>query len=119
MIFLVDDDPIQNMLTSRLIESAAPGTKYAIFQNGQEVMHALEGGLKPEIILLDINMPIMDGWEFLEAYSTYKKKARVYMLTSSSNKEDLEKSKQFNCIAGYYTKPIDGRIMGEILNNKG
>ena len=116
MIFLVDDDPIQNMLTSRLIEQAAPDRKYMVFQNGEEVVQALEKGINPEVIILDINMPIMDGWEFLEAYQSYSKKARVFMLTSSANEEDKKRAEEFDCISGYYTKPIDGRAIAEIVN---
>ena len=116
MIFLVDDDPIQNMLTSRLIEQSAPEMKYMVFQNGEEVIQALDKGIKPLVIILDINMPIMDGWEFLEAYRSHQKKAKVYMLTSSSNDEDRRRAEDFDCISGYYTKPIDGNAVKQIIS---
>ena len=106
MIFLVDDDPIQNMLTSRLIETAGGEMSYKVFQNGEEVLQAISAKAKPDIILLDINMPIMDGWEFLDAYKKYKNKARVYILTSSNMVEDRNKAEEYECIAGYFTKPV-------------
>jgi CheY-like chemotaxis protein len=118
MIFLVDDDPIQNMLTSRLIEQADTEVKFMIFHNGEEVIQALNKKIRPDIILLDINMPIMDGWEFLEAYKGFKNKAKVYMLTSSSNPEDRKRAEDFDCITGYYTKPIDGQTIQQILQNQ-
>ena len=107
MVFLVDDDPIQNLLTSQLIETSGIGHEYKVFNNGQEVLDAIDNGDSPTVILLDINMPIMDGWEFLEVYVNYKDQASVYMLTSSSNQEDLNKSEAHSCIKGYYTKPIN------------
>ena len=117
MIFLVDDDPIQNMLTSRLIEQSAPEMKYMVFQNGEEVVQALEKGIDPLVIILDINMPIMDGWEFLDAYRDYKNKAKVYMLTSSSNEEDRKRAEEFDCISGYYTKPVDISAVKQIVSD--
>ena len=115
MIFLVDDDPIQNLLTSQLIETSGIGLEYRVFNNGKEVLEAIDQGELPSVILLDINMPIMDGWEFLEAYDSYPKQAAVYMLTSSSNQEDLTKSEAFNCIEGYYTKPINSDTIKTIF----
>lgn len=115
MIFLVDDDPIQNMLTSKLIETVDPEAKYMVFHNGEEVIEALHQKMDPAIILLDINMPIMDGWEFLEAYSSFPNQAQVYMLTSSNMDEDRSRSAEFNCVAGYYLKPINIATISEIL----
>ena len=115
MIFLVDDDPIQNMLTSKLIETADATTEYRVFQNGEEAIQAIDAKSRPEIILLDINMPIMDGWEFLDAYSSYRNKAKVYILTSSNMQEDRNKAEEYDCIAGYLTKPIGLAQIKEIL----
>lgn len=115
MIFLVDDDPIQNMLTSKLISSVDEGLSYQVYQNGEEAMQAIQSNQMPDIILLDINMPIMDGWEFLEAYSSQKHQAKVFMLTSSSMNEDRSKADQFDCVKGYYTKPIKLDDIKEIL----
>ena len=117
MIFLVDDDPIQNLLTSQLIETSGIGYDYKVFNNGQEVLEAIEQGNKPTVILLDINMPIMDGWEFLEAYVDHQDQAEVYMLTSSSNQEDLNKSAAHSCIKGYYTKPINKDTIKSIFGS--
>jgi CheY-like chemotaxis protein len=115
MIYLVDDDPIQNLLTSQLIQNSGIEKEYQIFNNGQEVVEELDKGGKPTIILLDINMPIMDGWEFLELYSKKEKQADVYMLTSSSNGDDLAKADEFECIKGYFTKPINADTIKSIF----
>ncbi len=115
MIFLVDDDPIQNMLTSKLISSVDEGIKFKVYQNGEEAMQAIKSNELPDIILLDINMPIMDGWEFLEAYSSEKYQAKVFMLTSSTMNEDRSKARDFECVKGYYTKPIKIEDIKEVL----
>jgi CheY-like chemotaxis protein len=87
-----------------------------VFNNGQEVVEALRMGKVPRIILLDINMPIMDGWEFLEEYQKSEEQADVYILTSSSNNYDLEKADGFSNVKGYYTKPINKDTINSILN---
>lgn len=115
MILLVDDDPIQNMLTSKLIETAVPGTEYRVFQNGEEALNAINEGLVPSKILLDINMPIMDGWEFLEAYKDHRNKAQIFILTSSNADEDHQKAEEFDFITNYHTKPIGLAQIKEIL----
>ncbi|MFY0643228.1 MAG: response regulator [Bacteroidia bacterium] len=115
MIFLVDDDPIQNMLTSKLIETYDDKLQYKVYQNGEEALEAIKSRIYPDIILLDINMPIMDGWEFLEAYESVKKKAKVFMLTSSNMSDDRNRAADFDCVLGYYTKPINLHDIKDVL----
>ncbi len=117
MIYLVDDDPIQNMLTSQLVGMNIPDEEYQIFNNGEEVLNAIEAGGKPSIILLDINMPIMDGWQFLDAYISHEQNTSVFMLSSSTNASDTTKAKEYTCVKGYYTKPIDENTILEIWTN--
>lgn len=106
MIFLVDDDPIQNMLTSKLIETVDASLDLKVFHNGEEVLEGISGGLKPSMILLDINMPIMDGWEFLEEYVKQRRQAKVVMLSSSNMPEDRARTDEFECVVDYFLKPI-------------
>ncbi len=119
MIFLIDDDPIQNLLTSQLIENANLGREFRIFNNGLEALDIIKSGVTPSVILLDINMPIMDGWEFLEHYTKEDTAAEVYILTSSSSGIDLAKADQFACVKGYYTKPINIYTIKGIFESDG
>ena len=112
---MVDDDPIQNLIASQLISNQLDTLDYMVFNNGEEVLKEIENGNKPSVILLDINMPIMDGWEFLEEYRKFDNKAQVVLLTSSINSEDMNKSKEFDFIKGYYTKPVDLSTIKEIF----
>lgn len=116
MIFIVDDDPVHNLITSQLMQSVNLQEDVRIFNNGQEVVEAIEAGDVPRVILLDINMPIMDGWEFLEKYQHNNQQADVYILTSSSNSFDLEKADGFKNVRGYYTKPINKDTIISIFN---
>ena len=119
MIFLIDDDPIQNMLTSQLIKMTDEAIAYKIFNNGAEAIEAIQELEKcdhPSLILLDINMPIMDGWEFLNIYDTFEETAPVFMLTSSLNNLDKNKSTVYSCVAGYYPKPVKIDDVKEILS---
>lgn len=109
-ILLVDDDQILNFLHSRLFEKTGIVEQVDIALNGREALDYLAKGInkreaeqerdiQPEIILLDINMPVMDGWEFLEEYkklgNTKRHGIMVVMLTSSLNPDDREKAKQY------------------------
>lgn len=106
MIFLVDDDPIQNLITSQLLSTNFEAADYKIFNNGKDLLEYLKSNNHPELILLDINMPIMDGWEFLEAYGQLDYQSNIVMLTSSINDADYKKSSKYDFVKGYYTKPL-------------
>ena len=90
--------------------------------NGLEALDYLkkENQILPELIFLDINMPRMNGWDFLEQYKYLdtKQKARVVImiLTTSANPDDIKKAKEIEEITGFETKPLSRDIMMEILN---
>ena len=73
----------------------------------------------PEIIFLDINMPIWDGWQFLEGFNSIgiSEEIPVHIFTSSSANEDIERAKEFNLHNSYYVKPVSKDIIKSILND--
>ena len=77
--------------------------------------------MQPDLIFLDINMPGMNGWEFLEEYNRLNKKLHgqviIIMLTTSDNPDDAERSKTWNFISDYITKPLTHEIMNNIIKN--
>ena len=92
------------------------------YTNGKEALDDLSEKIKdaastPEVIFLDINMPVMDGWEFLDEFSKIEpaKKIHIYVLTSSEDPEDTVKAEKYKSIAGYIVKPVTEEKLKEIL----
>lgn len=115
LVFLVDDDPIQNMINSQLVRLYDDKIEFMVYNNGVEVIQGLEEGLLPDIILLDINMPIMSGFEFLNLYQHYTNAANVFMLSSSDNEEDRKQAKKYSCVRGYVIKPVSKEVLHDML----
>ncbi|MCK0161914.1 response regulator [Allomuricauda sp. F6463D] len=101
-IFIVDDDPITVFGIKKMLNSATSCDDIQIFQNGLEAFHAIKdrqakGMNMPEVIFLDINMPIMDGWDFLDELISLdiKKQIIINLITSSIDPLDYEKWNTF------------------------
>ena len=120
LVYIVEDDLIASFVIKKIVDGHS-GIKSSVeFNNGLEALKALEENDKlPDFILLDLNMPIMDGWEFLEAVgSAFKgKQIPVFILSSSIDPEDKKRAKNFkNEIKGFFSKPFTDKKLEEILN---
>lgn len=113
---IIDDDPAYVYLTKRIITIKKLCKNLLIYENGRIAMRELTYLLEyaedfPELILLDINMPEMDGWEFLEAFTQLKprldKKVTIYMVSSSVDQKDYDQAKHYEDVTDYIVKPID------------
>ncbi len=114
--FLIDDDTTSNFLDERLIKNCMIAKKIKVFNYANialdELRHSLVNDLKefPDIILLDIKMPYMDGWQFLEEFEKFPgeilKKCKLFMFSSSINPKDVEKSKTYKTVQGFISKPL-------------
>jgi CheY-like chemotaxis protein len=122
-VLLIDDDSINNFINARLIKKCAISEDVRVASNGKEAILYLKEcfakGLPcPELILLDINMPVMDGFEFLTAFENLyfinKPKVVIIMLTTSSNPKDLEKMSEAN-IAGFLNKPLTEAMVKGVM----
>jgi response regulator of citrate/malate metabolism len=71
------------------------------------------------MIFLDINMPKMNGWDFLDAYQQVEDKVKVYMLSSSINSKDIQKSETYEVVNGFICKPLVVEKLSEILKEEG
>jgi len=112
--YIIDDDKLTARLVSILLTTYGFSDDIKLFNNSELAMedltkNATEIDTLPDIILLDINMPIMDGWQFLEEYKNLpiKKDISIFIITSSIDPIDLETSKKFPIIRSYIQKPIN------------
>ncbi len=121
---IIDDDPIYVFCTKRIMVLADFCENFLIFHNGKEALDKLSAIIQknenlPELILLDLNMPIMDGWEFLEEFTKIPvaQTITILIVTSSINPVDVEKAKQFESVNNYVVKPVTIDKLREILMN--
>jgi len=115
IIWVVDDDKIYQIIIGKIIKKSGAFSDIETFQNGSDAIIALRKSIEshellPDIILLDINMPIMDGWEFMEEISgmkaQIKKQIAIYIVSSSIAIEDKYRAKTYLDILGYLSKPV-------------
>jgi CheY-like chemotaxis protein len=115
-IWVIDDDTIYQIIVNKIIQKSEMFSAISSFKNGKEALDAVNNSINdneilPDIILLDINMPIMDGWEFMEEMTLLKpsisKQIIVYVVSSSIAVEDKNKSKTYPDILGYLSKPVN------------
>ncbi len=122
-VLLVEDDKVEVLKFKRVIKQLEIKSEFSISRNGEEALQYLEKGeIIPDLILLDLNMPRMNGFEFLEAIkNTEFERIPVVILTTSNSDQDIEKSKRYK-IQQYVVKPIryeDYKLeMGRIFNRE-
>ena len=123
-ILLVDDDEISNYVTESLISEMDVTEEVAIVTDGQQALDFIEthrivtkGEAGHIMVLLDLNMPVMDGFEFMDEYQQkpWKERVTVIMLTSSSNPKDLNRAKNYN-FAGYLQKPFNQEDISRLFS---
>ena len=120
-ILLVDDDPDDNFYHQIIINEMNIVNHIDIVINGIEAIAYLkkENQIPPEIIFLDLNMPKMNGWEFLEQYKhlniAQKAKVLIVILTTSANPDHIKRAKEIQEVTGFETKPLTKELMLEIL----
>ena len=112
---IIDDDPIFIYGTKRIMKEIHFCDSILVYNNGQDAIEGLteltvNGDALPSVIFLDLNMPIMNGWEFLELFTkipnTTLSEITVYIISSSVDPRDLEKVKNYKIVNNYILKPL-------------
>src|SRR5881227_3687520 len=118
-VLLVEDDPITIMVCERIIKMTSFAEKVTSCQNGKMaldyLLFAREKGILPQIIFLDINMPVMNGWDFLieldKIKSGFKPLPDIYLLSSTVDPEDFTKAKDFKSVKDFISKPLSKEVL--------
>jgi len=127
-ILLVDDDEINNFISIKLIKKALISTEIVACLNGKFAIEQLvemqrKGPEKlPDYILLDINMPIMNGWEFLDEYKRLNidplGKTKIYIISSSVFSNDINKARSYPLVKSFISKPLSVEKIKEMFEVK-
>lgn len=120
LILCVDDDPITLMLCKKVIAKTSFSNEIITAPNGEKALHYFKdlkqltpseiSNKLPQLIFLDLNMPVMGGWEFLEYFNSNEyadfHSVKVVVLSSTIDPEDLEKAKKYHMVIDFLSKPI-------------
>jgi CheY-like chemotaxis protein len=128
LIMCVDDDPITLMLFKKVVQKASFAKEIINAVNGQEAITLINTinsdsnqEKKPQLIFLDLNMPVMGGWEFLDLFNASNyfnlNNTKVIILTSTIDPEDIKKSKSYSNVIEFLSKPITVEML-DYLNTK-
>lgn len=124
-ICIIDDDTIYQFLMRKIMLGTEVKTTAISYKNGKDAIESFTSSLLnhiklPDIILLDIEMPFMNGWDFMNQMEllldNYKiTSTEIYIVSSSISYEDIEKAKLFKNISGYFSKPISVKDLNKII----
>ncbi len=124
-VLLVDDDEINNFISIKLIKKALLNTEIMACLNGKFAIEQLSEIQRkdpeklPDYILLDINMPIMNGWEFLDEYKRLNidplGKSKIFIISSSVFSNDINKARSYPLVKDFISKPLNVEKIKELF----
>lgn len=123
-VCIVDDDELFQFVMRQHFERLELVEHIHKFTDGEQALNYIRSHLHtpddlPDLILLDVNMPFMDGWQFMREFVKLSlpedKHIRIYILTSSTHESDLQRAREFPGLSGYLVKPISKNIIRELL----
>lgn len=123
LLCIVDDDPISVFTTKHALSVGHFCDSIIVFKDGKEAFDKLRaiitaGETLPEVILLDLNMPVWDGWQFLDEFTQVpiEKDLLIYIISSSNDPEDLRKAEQYKFVSKFIVKPVTVEKLQEVLS---
>jgi len=126
-VLLIDDDPVFVLLARKILETIDDTLLIDVFADGELAINYIntvkdDPDALPEFIFLDLNMPVLDGWGFLEAYSAIwdklDKNISLYILSSTISSDDIARALAYPVTKGFLIKPLDKAKMEAILQNE-
>ncbi len=123
---VIDDDEIYTFTIKRLIDKSQIASKTLYFENGKlaldffnEFLH--QAADLPDLILLDINMPVLDGWQFMDEFIKLSphinKRITVYIVSSSVDQADINKAKSYEQISDFIVKPVSAAMFRKMAES--
>lgn len=119
-VFIIDDDPIHQRIAQIMIEKHKIYDEFKSYTEAGKAVEFLQQNLKnvevlPDVILLDLNMPVVDGWDFLEKFDTFRaelaKTIKIYIVSSSVDEKDILRSQSYSYVYGFISKPLSPDII--------
>jgi CheY-like chemotaxis protein len=111
-VYLIDDDATFVFLTKRIIKSTGVDATIFVFNDGRQAIDFLvnnssDKSLMPDVIFLDLSMPVMDGWEFLDEYKALPlENVTLYVFSSSISAHDIHRARSYSMVTDFIIKPI-------------
>ncbi|MBC7912968.1 MAG: response regulator [Pyrinomonadaceae bacterium] len=124
-VFIIDDDPIHQRIAQIMITKHQIFDEYVSYTEAAKALEFLDQSSKlidllPDVILLDLNMPVVDGWDFLEKFekirSNIVKNIQIYIVSSSVDDKDISRSQSYSSVLGFISKPLTPEIIRRTLN---
>lgn len=125
-IFVIDDNSINLMIAEIIIKNQNFFETVTSYAEAQKALVDIFGNRKdktllPDVILLDLNMPVMDGWQFLDKYEEIRpslpKDIDIYILSSSIDVRDIQRSKQYHSVKSFLSKPLKMEMLEDITSS--
>lgn len=121
-LLVIDDDEINIFITKKIIEKTMFDVNMVSKGNGKLAIEYISSIADnkiefPQLILIDINMPVLNGWDFIEAYEKLNitPEVEIYILSSSVYENDIEKAKTYKSVKGFISKPLSLERLSELL----
>jgi CheY-like chemotaxis protein len=121
-LLVIDDDDINIFIISKIVEKTGYDVEICAKHNGQLAIDYIKDLVEnheqlPHLVLVDINMPILNGWEFIEAFEALNLEVKndMYMLSSSVYENDIEKAKSYKSVKGFISKPLSIDRLKELI----
>lgn len=115
-IVLIDDDPISTFVTEKLIsKNVKEPCQFYKYQSAKRALEEIDS-INPNYLFLDLNMPEMTGWDFLDKLNPKDTDAQIYILSSSVDERDINKASQYQIVRDYLSKPLIKKYIKNIFN---